>query len=292
MGLKRIGNKTLLGLSYDNNMGWIVMPGPYPNYETKWEPNQTYHVVLKMHDGVGSVYVDGKHLSTLGLPRSSDELRDAASHFYFGACDEQLSSGKVHATVTNVFLYNRPLNDTEIGNLNANKVAITPPKKLQAPASTAASPSVKPATAPAATVAQATVPAPTSAAPQPTTQVTSNGSGDASDGGASVPAGSATTTPTAGEETVNQLASGTSPGAASTEGGVSSGENGDTAGGTDGQGEIRSPDGEARAAALRLALSSKLGNPSQGDNSVAGTVSGSRVLPLLLLLGLWGFAAL
>ncbi|EKF29558.1 trans-sialidase, putative, partial [Trypanosoma cruzi marinkellei] len=47
MGLKRIGNKTLLGLSYDNNMGWIVMPGPYPNYETKWEPNQTYHVVLK-----------------------------------------------------------------------------------------------------------------------------------------------------------------------------------------------------------------------------------------------------
>ncbi|EKF30879.1 trans-sialidase, putative [Trypanosoma cruzi marinkellei] len=292
MGLKRMGNTTLLGLSYDNNMGWSVVHGPYPNYFATWNLNQTYHVVLKMHDGVGSVYVDGKSFSTLSLPRSSDELLDAASHFYFGAYDEQLSSGKIHATVTNVFLYNRPLNETEIGALNANKVTIPPPERLPVPASTAASPSVKSATAPAATKAQATVPAPTPAAPQPTTQVTSNGSGGASDGGASAPAGSATTTPTAGEETVNQLASGTSPGASSTEGGVSSGENGDTAGGAGGQGEIRSPDGEAQAAALGLALSSKLGNPSQGDNSVAGTVSGSRVLPLLLLLGLWGFAAL
>ncbi|RNF00698.1 trans-sialidase, partial [Trypanosoma cruzi] len=72
---------------------------------------------------------------------------------------------------------------------------------------------------------------------------------------------------------------------------VSSGEDGETTGGTDGQkGEVtHAQAGEVNAAAL----SSSLGNLSQGTNSDAGTVRGRRVLPLLLLLlGLWGFAAL
>ncbi|KAF5224426.1 hypothetical protein ECC02_002368 [Trypanosoma cruzi] len=131
MGLKRMRTKTLLGLSYDNNMEWSVVHGSYQNYFAKWELDKTYHVVLKMHDGVGSVYVDGKSLLNLTLPRPSDELMDEISHFYFGAYDEQLSSGKIHATVANVFLYNRPLNETEIGALNANKVTIPPPKSAE-----------------------------------------------------------------------------------------------------------------------------------------------------------------
>ncbi|KAF8300066.1 putative trans-sialidase, Group V [Trypanosoma cruzi] len=69
-----------------------------------------------------------------------------------------------------------------------------------------------------------------------------------------------------------------------------SGENGETAGGTDGQKreDIHAQDGEVKAAAL----SSSLGNVSQENNSDAGTMCGSELLPLLLLLGLWVFAAL
>ncbi|PBJ78302.1 trans-sialidase [Trypanosoma cruzi cruzi] len=62
-------------------------------------------------------------------------------------------------------------------------------------------------------------------------------------------------------------------------------------GGTDGQkGEIHAQVGDVKAAAL----SSSLGNVSQGNDSDAGSVCGSGLLPLLLLLllGLWGFAAL
>ncbi|PBJ76406.1 trans-sialidase [Trypanosoma cruzi cruzi] len=72
---------------------------------------------------------------------------------------------------------------------------------------------------------------------------------------------------------------------------VSSGEDGETTGGTDGQkGEdTHAQTGEVNAAAL----SSSLGNLSQGNNTDASIVRGRRVLPLLLLLlGLWGFAAL
>ncbi|PWV04530.1 putative trans-sialidase [Trypanosoma cruzi] len=70
-----------------------------------------------------------------------------------------------------------------------------------------------------------------------------------------------------------------------------SGGNGETAGGKNGQEEkqIHPHDGEANA----TALSSSLGNASQGNNNDAGTMRESgMVLPLLLLLGLWGFAAL
>ncbi|EAN98456.1 putative trans-sialidase, Group VI [Trypanosoma cruzi] len=73
--------------------------------------------------------------------------------------------------------------------------------------------------------------------------------------------------------------------------GAHSGENGETAGGTNGQEkeDIHARDGEVKAAALN----SSLGNVSQGNNSDAGTVRGSGLLPsLLLLLGLWGLAAL
>ncbi|PWU94212.1 putative trans-sialidase, Group V [Trypanosoma cruzi] len=61
--------------------------------------------------------------------------------------------------------------------------------------------------------------------------------------------------------------------------------------GTDGQKEeIHAQNGDVKAAAL----SSSLGNVSRGNNSDAGSVCGSGLLPLLvlLLLGLWGFAAL
>ncbi|KAF8289564.1 putative trans-sialidase, Group VI [Trypanosoma cruzi] len=70
---------------------------------------------------------------------------------------------------------------------------------------------------------------------------------------------------------------------------ASSREDEEAAGGTDGQEDIHAQQGEVNAAAL----SSSLGNVSQGNNSDAGTVRGSGLLPsLLLMLGLWVFAAL
>ncbi|EKG02346.1 trans-sialidase, putative [Trypanosoma cruzi] len=65
-------------------------------------------------------------------------------------------------------------------------------------------------------------------------------------------------------------------------------EDEEAAGGTDGQEDNHAQQGEVNAAAL----SSSLGNVSQGNNTDAGTVCGSGLLPLLLLLGLWVFAAL
>ncbi|RNC32725.1 exo-alpha-sialidase, partial [Trypanosoma cruzi] len=167
MGLKRMGKTTLLGLSYDKNMEWSVEHDFFPKHFTAWEVDKTYHVVLKMHDGVGSVYVDGTLLWNMSLRNSFNEGLDTVSHFYFGAYDEQLSSGKIHATVANVFLYNRPLNETEIGALNANKVSIPPPERKPAKEVAATSPPVEPANDTVTTNAQATAPAPTPAGPQP-----------------------------------------------------------------------------------------------------------------------------
>ncbi|RNC32422.1 trans-sialidase [Trypanosoma cruzi] len=76
--------------------------------------------------------------------------------------------------------------------------------------------------------------------------------------------------------------------AATTEMKASSDANGETAEGRNGQEELHARDGEVKAAAL----SSSLGNLSQGNNTDAGTVRGSGMLLLLPLLGLWGFAAL
>ncbi|RNC51632.1 exo-alpha-sialidase, partial [Trypanosoma cruzi] len=187
MGLKKMGKTTLLGLSYDNNMEWSVEHELFPKHFTAWELDKTYHVVLKMHDGVGSVYVDGTPLWNMSLRNSFNEGLDAVSHFYFGAYDEQLSSGKIHATVANVFLYNRPLNETEIGALNANKVTIPPPERKSAKAAAATSPSVESANDRVNTNTQPTVPPPATAGPQQTDQTTLNTS--------SVPSGGAPPTP-------------------------------------------------------------------------------------------------
>ncbi|ESS55918.1 trans-sialidase [Trypanosoma cruzi Dm28c] len=328
MGLKRMRKTTLLGLSYDNNMEWSVEHELLPKHLTKWELDKTYHVVLKMHDGVGSVYFDGKSLLNLTLPRSSDEELDAVSHFYFGAYDGLLSSVKIHATVANVFLYNRPLNDTEIGALNANKVAIPPPEKKPAKASTTTSPPIEPVTTPVTTETRATAPAPTPAAPKPTEQATLNGSSGASGDAASTPAEPKSeenkpaepnaATSSAEEGTADQPASATYSSAAITDFGASSSDDAQTVG-TEG-GDMMQADQPTQASAgisdaanaaahnaegkgqeglhpqvkeaEAATLSSSLLNSSQWDNSVAGTMRGSGLLPLLLLLGLWGFAAL
>ncbi|EKG03727.1 trans-sialidase, putative, partial [Trypanosoma cruzi] len=225
----------------------------------------------------------------------------AVSHFYIGG--DRNSAGVVGSeegvsvTVRNVLLYNRPLSTAEIGALNANK---------------ASSPSVVPDNG------QGTVSQSSSAGQPPSEQGQPKGSIAAGAGGASTTAKS-TAAASLGQEPVKQLTSGTSPsGNKNADGAPSpdadptvtpgtSPDGGQTAnggsaadsepttetreGGTNGQEkeEVNSQDGEVNA----TALSSSLGNVSQGNNSDGGTVRGSGLLPsLLLLLRLWGFAAL
>ncbi|PWU91818.1 putative trans-sialidase, Group IV [Trypanosoma cruzi] len=337
MGLKKMRKTTLLGLSYDNNMEWSVEHELLPKHLTKWELDKTYHVVLKMHDGVGSVYVDGKSLLNLTLPRPSDELMDEVSHFYFGAYNELLHSVKIHATVANVFLYNRPLNETEIDALNANKVTIPPPERKPAKALTTTSQSVDTVTTPVATETKSTVPSPATAGPQQTDQTTLSAS--------SVPSGGASSTsaeprpeepeqaesrpeepeqaesrpeepeqaesrpeepeqaesrpeePEQAESRPEEPTSGVEPeepepareGTADQPTQFSVGTPDAATNNAEGKGQDGlHPQVKGAEAAT---LSSSLLNSSQWDNSVAGTMRESGLLPLLLLLGLWGFAA-
>ncbi|EKF29238.1 trans-sialidase, putative [Trypanosoma cruzi marinkellei] len=136
--------------------------------------------------------------------------------------------------------------------------------------------------------------------------------------GASATSVSSVSTPPAGEESAKQLASGphsegtqtvngNSPsdgnqtveaeagGESEAEDGpsvpaevrASSGEHGETAVGTNEQEEVQPQVKKANAAVL----SSNIGNVSQGNNSDAGTMRVGGLLPLLVV-GLWGFAAL
>ncbi|ESS55843.1 trans-sialidase [Trypanosoma cruzi Dm28c] len=296
-------NPVLLGLSYDSEKKWIVFCGGGQNKEhsSNWEPGTTHQLAIVLQNGKqGSAYVDG-----ILVGNAQCNLQDmdskAVSHFYIGgdggAKSDSESRGGVSVTVTNVLLYNRPLSTAEIGALNPNK---------------ASSPSV------VHDNGQGTVSQSSSAGQPPSEQGQPKGSIDAGAGGASTPATS-TAAASLGQEPVKQLTYGTSPsgnknadvssssdadptvtvGGETVQGdgslqtpevSVSSGEDEEATGRTDGQEEgIHAQHGEVKAAAL----SSRLGNVSQGNNSDAGTVRGSGLLPsLLFLLGLWGFAAL
>ncbi|EAN98452.1 putative trans-sialidase, Group V [Trypanosoma cruzi] len=274
MGVKMndSGKTVLLGLSYNGGGKWELSCGDETPKELKsaLEPGKTRQLAIVLRNGTqGSVYVDGERVC-MGEQR---EMRDAElkeiSHFYIGGDGENADSKDVSVTVTNVLLYNRPLDDTEIATLNPNK-ASTPSQVNEPSQGTAIQP-------------------PGGQGKEEQRQLLgSNGVNGVSASTVS----SATTssgeegpaTPLASEESFDVIKN--------VDGGSFS--DGDptveTAEGTDGQKEeIHAQNGEVNAAAL----SSSLGNVSQGNNSDAGTVRGSGLLPLLLvLLGLWGFATL
>ncbi|RNC39863.1 hypothetical protein TcCL_NonESM10742 [Trypanosoma cruzi] len=330
MGAKMNGDdKTvLLGLSYSNDeKKWQVLCGGEPTeMQNRIEGQEkTHQVVIVLQNGTqGSAYVDGKRV---GEPCKLENTNSKGiSHFYIGGDGSSTEGqGGVSVTVSNVLLYNRPLDDNEITALNTIKAPITPPKETSAQEVVLPSPGRTP-----------------HAGQEPL-----NG-GEGADGGSASPSAvSASTTSVPVGQSVNQLAPGKPPdgnadvdGAPSSSGNptvgegsadtiqgdgphtpsvgntaaaadtnvltaegeghdapaltadvsVSSGADGETAGGTDAQEEeIHPQDRDVNA----TALSSSLGNLSQGNNSDAGTVRERRALPLLfLLLGLWGFAAL
>ncbi|ESS57535.1 trans-sialidase [Trypanosoma cruzi Dm28c] len=324
------GETVLLGLSYENGGKWQVLciGGPIKDQSVTWEKDTKHQVVLMLRNGTqGSAYVDGKPVGG-DVPCDLINKKDKKiSHFYIGGDGNSAggagSEEDVSVTVTNVLLYNRPLDDNEITALNPNKVPI-PPLVVGSAQGTSLQ-SLSDGQAPSG----------------PESLNENQGAG----GGRASPSEQSTVT-TSGEESVKQLALRASPGgskqvdaasssdgdqrvgsetggtvqedtppqapvdtpdkadtnaptatnvaqvdpADKTEVGASSGTNGEPAEGTNGQEEeLHAQHGEVNAAAL----SSSLGNVSQGNNTDGGTVCGSGLLPsLLLLLGLWVFAAL
>ncbi|PWU87164.1 putative trans-sialidase, Group V [Trypanosoma cruzi] len=275
IGVKMKGdeNNVLLGLSYNKERKWIVFcgDGTPKEHSSGWEKETQYQVVLMLRNGTqGSVYVNGERVC-MGEQRV---MRDAESkeisHFYIGGDGENADNKEgVSVTVTNVLLYNRPWDEAEITALNPNK-ASTPSPVNQPSQGTAIQPpggqgkegqrqllgssGVNDVSAPTVSSAKTS-----SGREGPATQLVSEKSSDGS----------------------KNAGGGSSPGSDATV---------ETAEGADAQKEdLHAQNRDIKAAAL----SSSLGNISQGNNSDAGTVCGSGLLPsLLLLLGLWVFAAL
>ncbi|RNC40421.1 putative trans-sialidase [Trypanosoma cruzi] len=280
MGAKMNGNENnvLLELSYDSERKWHVLCGDKTPKElsSTWEtgtPQQ--HVVVLLKNGTqGSVYVDGQRVGNEECALGNGESKEI-SHFYIGGDGENAANKEVSVTVTNVLLYNRPWDEAEITALNPNKDPTPPVTPNAQEAGTSSALDGEHLTERRQSLGS------------------SKGAGSgAGSGGASPSAVPTVSTPSAGKDSLQQVASGkSSDGTQTVDGGSFS--DGDptveTRGGTYGQEEeIHAQNGDVKAAAL----SSSLGNVSQGNNTDAGTKRESGLLPLLLLLGLWGLTAL
>ncbi|PBJ77769.1 trans-sialidase [Trypanosoma cruzi cruzi] len=320
MGVKMndSGKTVLLGLSYNKEKKWQLLcsGGPIKELSSTWEPEETHQLAIVLQNGThGSAYVDDRRVGGNEACALGNKDSEAISHFYIGGDGEKTrSQGDVSVTVTNVLLYNRPLDDEEIAALTKNKITNPKPEVPKTSTTSPLSPAVS------GSDVQGTVPLSNSARQPPSEQGQPKGSIGAGAGGASAPATStAADSSSDGDPRVGAEAGGAMQGdtppqtpvdnpdkadanapiatevaqvdpADTTEVSVSSGEDGEPTEGRDGQGELHPRDRGVNA----TALSSSLGNVSQENNSDGGTVSESRMLPslLLLLLGLWGLAAL
>ncbi|EKF30803.1 trans-sialidase, putative, partial [Trypanosoma cruzi marinkellei] len=242
------GESKLMGLSYKKEK-WELLCSDETSKElsSTLGAEKTQHVVMLVRNGTrGSAYVDGQRVG--GDPRCAlgNKEDQKISHFYIGgggsSTDSTVSAGSeegVSVTVTNVLLYNRPLDGNEITALNTNKLSNSKMAGLK----TVAGGTRAPETSARATLGSGTQSA--TARPQLTEQEHLDGT---------------------------------------------TGASGDSSGQTDGQEklEIHSQNKGVNF----MALNSSQGNVSQENNSDAGTMRESGLPLLLLLLGLWGFAAL
>ncbi|EKF98960.1 trans-sialidase, putative, partial [Trypanosoma cruzi] len=123
-------NKVLLGLSYDSGKKWQVLCGDGNPKELSsiGETDTPQHVVILLRNGTQcTAYVDGQRVGDAQCELGSGESNEI-SHFYIGgdgeSAENKESRGEVSVTVTNVLLYNRPWDDTEIGAFNPNKANV------------------------------------------------------------------------------------------------------------------------------------------------------------------------
>ncbi|RNE96732.1 trans-sialidase [Trypanosoma rangeli] len=228
-----------LVLWYDERQHWKTRLGEEGNAsEVAWEVGTAYRVALTVQEGGGSAYVDGQLVGSLEANRPSDSLRppppppppvpgkvgprirsELVSDIVFGGYDEDTEKdAESHVTVTNVLLYNRCFNGSEIEALMRRKESGAATEVEQLPPPTAS----------------------------PGTDQTGLMHG--------------TTDSSAGEDAGPRDAPAPGPSNASA----------------------------PHAKRVSEAAPKEVGG---GDGSVRGHLSGA-LLPLLLLLGLWGFSAL
>ncbi|KAF5218808.1 hypothetical protein ECC02_008229 [Trypanosoma cruzi] len=136
------GNSVFLGLSYGKEKKWQLLSGDETpkEHSSTLRTEKTQHVVILLRNGThGSAYVDGKRVGSASWNLDNTDSKEI-SHFYIGGDGgSAVSTGNgegASVTVTNVLLYNRPLNDAEITALNANKISI--PKTMAGDTSSSA----------------------------------------------------------------------------------------------------------------------------------------------------------
>ncbi|EKF28277.1 trans-sialidase, putative, partial [Trypanosoma cruzi marinkellei] len=322
-------NTVLLGLSYNSEKKWKLSCGGEAPKEISSTLNleTTYQVAIVLHNGTqGSAYVDGQRVGEQCALKNTEDKK--VSHFYIGG--DKVDAGSHHnkdvsVTVKNVLLYNRPLDDTEIGALIPHKASIPSPVDRTSHGTAIQSSSGEPqagqgqslemraagshgvstSTLSTATTTSGNVGSVNQLMSASTSNVNQSvdaasspngsaalGTGDRNavqgDGSPQTPVGDPATADTKAptDETVGQEGTAETP-----EGSASSGGNWEATGTTNGQ-EEQPIDSQVRDVNA-TALNSSLGNFLHGNNTDASTVRGSGLLPsLLLLLGLWGFAAL
>ncbi|KAF8277357.1 putative trans-sialidase, Group V [Trypanosoma cruzi] len=291
IGAKMDDDKTvLLGLSYNSQNKWQVLSSGTvtEGQSSDWDPETQYQVAIVLQNvKQGSVYVDGELVGSAQCECENTKDKEI-SHFYIGG-DGGSAEGQevVPVTVRNVMLYNRPLSSEEIAGLAKKKITIPKP---EVPKSSVVDTQLPAVSAPDV---EGTVSQSPPSGPRQMKQETLKANVGGGAGGVSS-AASVTTTPSSDASPTAATGSGDTVrgnGLPQTpEESASSGEDEETVGGTDVQGEegIHPPNREVNA----TALNSGLVNVSQGNNSDAATVHGSGLPSLLLLLGLWGFAAL
>ncbi|KAF8306613.1 putative trans-sialidase, Group II [Trypanosoma cruzi] len=131
-------------LSYTADNKWETMFEGKNTTKTEgsaWEPRKEHQLALMLQGNKASAYIDGKSLGEGEVPLTGEKPLGLFG-FCFGACDigdddEEESSQeeigkKPRVTVTNVFLYNRPLNSTEMTAIKYRKPALARGSESQA----------------------------------------------------------------------------------------------------------------------------------------------------------------
>ncbi|PWV16738.1 putative trans-sialidase [Trypanosoma cruzi] len=106
-----------MGILYTADRKWMtVLKDKKTTKSGTWEAGKEYQVALMLQGNKIFVYFDGKLLGEEELPLKSERPLELVS-FCFGACGIQ----NFPVTVANVFLYNRPLNSTEMTAIKDRK---------------------------------------------------------------------------------------------------------------------------------------------------------------------------
>nr|BAF74649.1 glycoprotein 82 kDa [Trypanosoma cruzi] len=105
-----------MGILYTADKKWETMFNDKTTKSGTWEPKKEYQVALMLQGNKASVYIDGRLLGEEETMLPGETPLELV-RFCFGACEMH----NFPVTVKNVFLYNRPLNSTEMTAIKERK---------------------------------------------------------------------------------------------------------------------------------------------------------------------------